>query len=404
MSFSQNWLLGVAGGIAAYKAPEIVRLLKQKGADVRVVLSGNASEFVTKMTLQALSGHPVHDELFDSVFEAAMGHIELAKWADQILIAPLSANRLAALAHGFADDLLSTLCLASNAPVWVAPAMNKQMWSHTATQENLAILQRRGVHCVGPDFGIQACGDIGWGRMLEPGDILEQIQVKMNAHKEDKDILAGLSLLITAGPTREYLDPVRFISNKSSGKMGYALASAARDMGANVTLISGPVSLVVPEGITVISVESAQQMYKAVMDASRGVDIVIGCAAVADFGFQEQFKQKIKKHPDHDEYPVVLLKNPDIMSAVAHQENRPFCVGFAAETENFRHNAKEKLQRKKLDMIALNDISQSAIGFDADDNQLTVFSATEEYVIPRASKYEVARLLLKKIREVACKK
>lgn len=404
MSFAQNWILGVTGGIAAYKAPEIVRLLKQKGADVRVVFSKGASEFVTKMTLQALCGHPVHDQLFDPVFEAAMGHIELAKWADQILIAPLSANRLAALAHGFADDLLSTLCLASTAPVWVAPAMNQQMWSHAATQANIDTLQRRGVHCVGPDFGIQACGDIGWGRMLEPNDILSYIHTKMSESQVEKDLLAGLSILITAGPTREYLDPVRFMTNKSSGKMGYALASAARDMGAAVTLISGPVQLATPSGVKMISVESAKQMYAQVMEASRGVDIVIGCAAVADFGFQEQFDQKIKKHPDHDDYPVILLKNPDIMSAVAHQENRPFCVGFAAETENFRHNAKEKLHRKKLDMIALNDVSQSDIGFDADENQLIVLSATEEYIISKAPKYEVACLLLKKIREVACKK
>lgn len=403
--FRKNWIIGVTGGIAAYKTPELIRLLKRAGAEVRVVLSPSAEQFVTKLTLQAVSGHAVYDQLFDHSFEAAMGHIELAKWADHILIAPLSANRLAALAHGFADDLLTTLCLATNAQLWGAPAMNQAMWAHPATQANLEILQARGMVCLGPESGEQACGDVGLGRMMEPSTIMSVLSCheKLNATAQQSDslpIFRGMRILITAGPTREYLDPVRYLSNKSSGKMGYAIAEAACDFGAEVILISGPTALAPPSGATVISVESAQEMYQQVMEFGRSVDIVIGCAAVADYRFEEQYAQKIKKTTTEDHLSITLVKNPDILLSLCQQKNRPFCVGFAAETHDTESLAIEKMRRKDLDMIALNDVSCTDIGFESDINALTVFTQTEKMLIEKAPKYQVAHQLLKKIREV----
>lgn len=402
MMFSQKrWLVGVTGGIAAYKTPELIRLLRQAGAEVRVVMSAGAKEFVTQMTLQAVSGQPVHEHLFDPAFEAAMGHISLAKWADNILIAPLSANRLAALAHGFADDLLTTLCLASRAKVWVAPAMNHQMWSHPSTQQNVELLTQRGVQILGPEYGEQACGDVGWGRMLAPEAILDSIQgiIAGGSDSNSASLLEGLNLLITAGPTREYLDPIRYMSNRSSGKMGYALAKAARDLGAKVTLITGPVSLQHPEGVLAIPVESAQSMFDQVAKHAPNTDIFISCAAVADFRFEETSHQKIKKHPDQEKLTLHLVKNPDILGYIAEQEKRPFCVGFAAETHHATDFAQDKLKRKNLDMIALNEVNHADIGFDSEDNQLTLFSARETCAISKAPKYDVAIQLLKKIRD-----
>lgn len=395
-----NWLLGVTGGIAAYKTPELVRMLKNAcHFDVRVVMSSGAKEFVTPMTLQAVSGHPTYEKLFDKDFEAAMGHISLAKWADNILIAPCSANRLAALAQGFADDLLSTLCLATKANIWIAPAMNQQMWAHPSVQRNVDILKQQGAYILGPECGAQACGDYGWGRMLEPEQIILSIQQNQPRHLANKLIFEKKHILITAGPTREYLDPVRFLSNKSSGKMGFALAQAAKDLGAKVTLVSGPVHLNAPEGVNIIRVESAEQMYNAVMSVSQP-DIFVSCAAVADFKFEEIYEHKIKKQQERNGiYPFCLVKNIDILSAVAAQENKPFCVGFAAETQNIDMFAREKLIHKKIDMIAVNDVSKADIGFDSDDNQLNVLTLTGQHIIPKASKYQVAVQLLKNIRE-----
>jgi len=395
-----NWLLGVTGGIAAYKTPELVRMLRGLcHFDVRVVMSSNAKEFVAPMTLQAVSGNPTYEQLFDKDFEAAMGHISLAKWADNILIAPCSANRLAALAQGFADDLLSTLCLATKAKIWVAPAMNKQMWAHPSVQRNVDILKQQGVRILGPGHGIQACGDYGWGRMLEPEQIMQAIQQSELQNPAEKLIFEKKHILITAGPTREYLDPVRFLSNKSSGKMGFALAQAAKDLGANVTLVSGPVHLNAPEGVDIIRIESADQMHKAVMSVPKP-DIFISCAAVADFKFEEVHEQKIKKQKEYNGvYTFSLVKNIDILSAVAAQENKPFCVGFAAETQNIVAFAREKLIDKKIDMIAVNDVSKTEIGFDSDDNQLNILTLKGQYLIPQNNKYQVALQLLKNIRE-----
>ncbi|MBI2790612.1 MAG: bifunctional phosphopantothenoylcysteine decarboxylase/phosphopantothenate--cysteine ligase CoaBC [Gammaproteobacteria bacterium] len=390
-----NWIIGITGGIAAYKTPELVRLLKRQGASVRVVLSQGAKAFVTPMTLQALTGNPVYSELLDTDFEAAMGHIELAKWADAILIAPASANRIAALAHGMADDLLTTLCLASSAPLYVAPAMNQQMWHHPATQANLAILQERGVTILGPDEGEQACGDIGMGRMMEPEVLYHHLNTTF---LENKSPLHQKRILITAGPTREAIDPVRYISNRSSGKMGFALAQAAINVGAKVTLISGPVALKTPVGVERVDVTTAQEMLDKVMKNISNADIFISAAAVADFQVEEQSVHKIKKE-SLNQFELKLIPTPDILAHVAKLPQRPYCVGFAAETQNLEANAKKKLIDKKLDLIALNDVSKSDIGFDVDANQLTVISPEESYIIPKASKFQVAVKLLDIISE-----
>ena len=330
-------LLGITGGIAAYKTPDLVRKLTALGAQVRCVMSASAAEFVSPLALQAVSGHPVGDDLLDRNAEAAMGHIELAKWADKVLIAPTTANFMAKLAHGLADDLLSTLCLATSAPIYIAPAMNQQMWHAKATQANLGVLQQRGVTILGPAPGEQACGDVGLGRMLEPVDI-----ANMLAQSSMEPLLANRHIVITAGPTREEIDPVRFISNHSSGKMGYALASAAVALGAKVTLVSGPVNLPCPAGVDLVNVVSAEQMHSAVMKAvgatqsdtasnnmQPNCDIFIGCAAVADYKPQQKTEQKIKK--SDTELTLTFTRNPDILSDVAHLAQPPFTVGFAAE-------------------------------------------------------------------------
>jgi len=396
MTQIKQWLLGITGGIAAYKTPELVRLLKKRGLDVRVVLSQGAKAFVTPLTLQAVSANPVCSELLDADFEAAMGHIELARWADGILIAPLSANRLASLAHGFADDLLTTLCLATTAPIFVAPAMNRQMWEHPATQANLAIVKARGITILGPDWGEQACGEVGFGRMLEPATIVEQL-FSSSSPIASSPILQGLRLLITAGPTREAIDPVRYISNRSSGKMGLALAMAAKELGAQVTLVHGPIHQTLPSMKT-IAVTSANEMLAAVEQHIEDADIFISAAAVADFRAKEQSPHKIKKGTD-ESWQVTLVKNPDILARVAARKNRPFCVGFAAETEFPEENAKQKLTHKKIDLIAVNDVSREDIGFDTDDNALTVISHNTTHQIAKASKYHVAIKLLEIISE-----
>ncbi len=388
---AKKWILGISGGIAAYKTPELVRLLKKQGWEVRVVLSAGAKAFVTPMTLQAVSGEPVYSELFDADFEAAMGHIELARWATGIIIAPASANRIAALAHGMADDLLTTLCLATKAPIWVAPAMNQQMWHHSATQANIALLQQRGITILGPDWGEQACGDVGLGRMLEPAAIFDQLNATHSPILKDKHIV------ITAGPTREAIDPVRYLSNKSSGKMGFALAQAAIAMGAKVTLISGPVSLATPTSAKRIDVVSAKEMYDAVITQTSACDIFISAAAVSDYRV-EMALQKIKKSAQ-DSMTLQLIQNPDILATVAKLKKRPFCVGFAAETENIENNARRKLNEKELDLIAVNDVSREDIGFDVNTNALTVIGQNVNHHISKNTKDQVAMQLLTIISE-----
>lgn len=357
-------LLGVTGGIAAYKAADLVRRLKERGADVQVVMTAGAREFVTPLTFQALSGREVRTELWDSAAEAAMGHIELARWAELVLVAPASADFLARLAGGRADDLLATLCLATEAPVWVAPAMNRLMWSNAATRANAATLAARGVRLLGPASGEQACGETGPGRMLEPQEIADAVYAA-----ERGGALAGTHVVITAGPTREALDPVRFISNRSSGKMGYAVAEAARDAGARVTLVSGPVALATPPGVTRIDVESAEQMYEAVHAAIGDAQIYIGAAAVADYAPARCAGQKIKKTSDCLE--LSLTRSRDILASVAALPQRPFTVGFAAETNDVETHARDKLVRKQLDLIAANEVGAEK-AFDREDNALLV--------------------------------
>lgn len=385
---NKNVLLGISGGIAAYKTPDLVRKLKAAGANVRVVLTQSAKEFVSTLSLQAVSGLPVSDSLLDPAAEAAMGHIELAKWADIILIAPATANIMAKITHGIADDLLTTLCLATTAKMVMAPAMNQQMWAATATQANLATLKDRGVTMLGPDEGSQACGDVGAGRMLEPLEIVEQLCLPSTSAE-----FANKHIVITAGPTRENIDPVRYISNFSSGKMGYALAQAAVAMGAKVSLVSGPVNIKAPLGCDLINVNSAQQMLDAVESKSEQCDIFIACAAVADYRTADIADQKMKKTKD-DELTLTLVKNPDILATVAGKPGAPFTVGFAAETQDVAHYAKGKLERKKLNMIAANDVSDQSIGFNSDSNALTVFWQGGEQKLPTADKQTIARNLL----------
>lgn len=379
-------LLGVTGGIAAYKAAVLLRLLRNQGADVRVVMTQAACEFVTPLTFQALSGKPVHTELLDLEAEAAMGHIELARWADLVLVAPASANFIARFANGFADDLLSTLCLATNAPVLLAPAMNQQMWLNSATQENLEKVKTRGVGILGPAEGEQACGENGPGRMLEAEEI-----ALMTAKSFETNILSGSRVLVTAGPTREAIDPVRYISNRSSGKMGYAVAAAAIEAGADVALVSGPVNISEPERVSVTKVMSAMEMHNEVMKQISDIDIFISAAAVADYSLENIADQKIKK--SEDSLQLKLKKNPDILAAVSALENAPFSVGFAAETQNLETNAQIKLQSKKLDMIAANQVGESQ-GFDVDTNALTIYWKTGKKQFESAPKSRLARNLI----------
>jgi phosphopantothenoylcysteine decarboxylase/phosphopantothenate--cysteine ligase len=361
----QKILLGVSGGIAAYKACDLVRRLRDAGAEVRVVMTAGARQFVTPMTFQALSGHPVRAELWDPAAEAAMGHIELARWADQVLIAPASANSLARLAHGLADDLLSTVCLATSAPLAVAPAMNQQMWAHPATEANLATLVARGVRVLGPASGSQACGELGAGRLLEPHEIVAALVAGRAPGP-----LAGRRVVVSAGPTFEDLDPVRFLGNRSSGRMGFALAQAAAAAGAAVTLVAGPVHLPTPAGVQRIDVRSAQQMFAAVLPAVDGADAYIGAAAVADFRAAAVADAKIKKSSESPVPRLDLVQTPDILAAVAALPRRPFVVGFAAETGDVEAHARAKLERKRLDLICANRVGVAGAGFEADDNAL----------------------------------
>ena len=382
-------VLGVTGGISAYKAAFLVRLLRKNGANVRVVMTQSATKFVTPLTFQALSAKPVHTELLDLNTETAMGHIELAKWADLILIAPASANFIARYANGFAEDLLSTLCLATDSPVIIAPAMNQQMWRNQATQENLERINTRGITVVGPTAGVQACGDDGPGRMLEPEEI-----VVCTANMFQTNILTGSRLLVTAGPTREAIDPVRFLSNRSSGRMGYAVATAAAEAGADVTLISGPVDLAAIGIEKVIHVTSAEEMQESVMQRINNIDIFISAAAVADYRAQKISEQKIKK--SDDTYELIMKKNPDILAEVSALYDAPFTVGFAAETENLELNAQTKLHLKNLDMIAANQVDKK-LGIDCDENALTIFWKTGREKLPLAPKNKLARSLIKLI-------
>ena len=392
-------LIGISGGIAAYKSAELVRRLKERHAEVRVVMTESAKAFITPLTLQAVSGEPVSDALLDPAAEAGMGHIELAKWADLVLIAPASANTLARLRAGLADDLLTTLCLATPATLAVAPAMNQQMYRHPATQENLSVLAQRQTRIWGPAQGAQACGDVGPGRMLEPMELVALIEQHFALEfPPQTQPLAGIKLMLTAGPTREALDPVRFISNHSSGKMGFALAHAAARLGAEVTLVSGPVALATPTGVTRIDVESAAQMHAAVMQDIARQHIFIACAAVADYAPKTVAEHKIKK-TQSDAMVIELTKNPDIVADVAARENKPFTVGFAAETRDLEQYARDKLNRKKLDMIAANNVAAAGQGFNSDSNALTVLWPTGKTKLPLAGKSELAILLLTLIAE-----
>ncbi|ENU29271.1 bifunctional phosphopantothenoylcysteine decarboxylase/phosphopantothenate--cysteine ligase CoaBC [Acinetobacter sp. NIPH 1852] len=400
----KNIILAVTGGIAAYKSAILVRRLKDFGFDVRVVMTHGAQAFITPLTFQALSGNPVHTELLNPEAEAGMGHIELARWADLILVAPASCDSIAKFANGLADDLLSTLYLATKAPVWVAPAMNQQMWAAKATQRNLQTLVEDGVHVIMPDAGEQACGDVGLGRMPEPEDLARQVAAYFHkaqrAIAEKFGLLAGKRVTITAGPTREAIDPVRYISNHSTGKMGFALAAACYAAGAKVTLVAGPVSLDTPNGVQRINVSSAMQMLDVSMNQlADGCDIFIATAAVADYRVAQVAEHKIKKAGD--ELAVALVKNPDIVATIAQQQERPFMVGFAAETQNVEEYAAGKLVAKKLDMIACNDVSRPDIGFASDENAMTVFFAQSYHMkkreLEKASKQEISQQLVESI-------
>lgn len=386
-------LLGVTGGIAAYKSPDLVRRLREQGADVRVVMTPAAAKFVTPLTFQAVSGHPVRGSLWDEAAEAAMAHIELARWADVVLVAPATADFLARLAAGMADDLLATLCLVSDAPLCVAPAMNRVMWAHPATRDNLERLAARGVLVFGPSSGDQACGEIGAGRMLEPVELVAALQSGPGARSGP---LAGQRVLVTAGPTRESLDPVRYLSNRSSGKMGFAVAAAAARAGAEVVLVSGPVEIAPPPGVRLVKVESAAQMREAVQAELPGTALFISAAAVADYRPAQPAPQKIKKHSG--ELALELVRNPDILAEVAAGSPRPFVVGFAAETDNVEPNAQLKLEGKSLDMIAANRVGADC-GFDRDENALLVLWPGGREDLGCGTKSDLAERLLRLIAE-----
>ena len=390
LNFSnKNILLGVTGGIAAYKSAEIIRLFRKEGADVRVVMTESAKEFITPLTLQAVSGNEIHDSLLDVKAESAMGHIELAKWADIILIAPCTAETMAKITHGRADDLLGALILASTANIFIAPAMNMNMWLDKTTQDNYKKISSRGITFIGPADGEQACGDVGPGRMVEPDNILNLI-----ASSTKTGPLSGKVITITAGPTREQIDPVRFISNNSSGKMGYALAEAAIELGASVNLVSGPVSLNADKSINLHKVNSASEMSESVNKFMKSSDIFIGCAAVSDFKPLDYSSIKIKKE-DLVNPEIELEMNIDILSNVANTYKSSFVVGFAAETSDVANNAKKKLKTKNLDMIISNDVSDKSIGFDVDENEVNVITLNETIFLKRDKKIRIAREILK---------
>jgi phosphopantothenoylcysteine decarboxylase/phosphopantothenate--cysteine ligase len=382
-------VLGVTGGIAAYKAAELVRRLRDAGAEVRVVMSRGAMAFVTPLTFQAVSGNPVHTDLLDEKAEAGMGHIELARWADQVLVAPATANFMARLAHGMAEDLLSTLCLATSAPVAIAPAMNQQMWSNVATQANRELLTERGIRLIGPASGSQACGETGPGRMVEPAELLEALS------PDRPPLLAGQHVVVTAGPTYEDIDPVRFIGNRSSGRMGFAIADAAAEAGARVSLVAGPVRLETPEGVERRDVRTAQEMHDAALELAASAQVFISVAAVADYRPARPAAQKIKKGLPKQK--IELISNPDIVADVAKMKNRPFTVGFAAETEKLREHALEKLSRKRLDMIAANQVGNEGSGFESEVNEILLITPDREQNLGKGSKKELARLLIEAI-------
>ncbi len=387
-------LLGITGGIAAYKSAELARLLTKQGHQVRVIMTDSAMEFITPLTLQALTNHPVHHALLDSNAEMGMGHIELARWAELILIAPATANFIAQLNAGIANDLLNTVCLATHAPLYIAPAMNMHMWAHPMTQQNIQEIQQKlgeKIQILGPASGEQACGDEGFGRMLEPVEILNLLNQK------SEPILQGIRILISAGPTQEAIDPVRYLSNRSSGKMGYSLAEKALELGAEVTLVSGPVALEAPKVAHFISVQSAAQMQQAVLEQAINTDIFISVAAVADYAVAEVAKEKIKKQSDT--LTLTLVKNEDIINTVANHAQRPFVVGFAAETDTLEAHAKDKLVRKNLDMIVANLVSANGLGFNAEENSVTLFYADKQKHFSTRKKSELAKDLLIAIKQ-----
>ena len=381
-------LLGVTGGIAAYKSADLVRRLQDAGAEVRVVMTAAAQEFITPLTMQALSGNPVHTTLLDPEAEAGMGHIQLARWADLVLVAPASADFIARLVQGQGDDLLTTVCLATAAPIALAPAMNQGMWRNASTQANVATLIERKVHLFGPAAGEQACGDVGPGRMLEPLALVDAA-----AGLFATGVLAGKKVVITAGPTREAIDPVRYISNHSSGKMGYALAQAAAEAGAKTVLISGPTQLAAPERVEFIAVTTAEEMLEASLAQANGCDVFIAAAAVADYRAARVAEQKIKKSVD-EKITLELVKNPDIVATIAGLERKPFTVGFAAESENLIAYAQQKLARKNLDLVIANNISVAGIGFNSDNNAVTLIDKTQQQDISPRSKQQLARELM----------
>jgi phosphopantothenoylcysteine decarboxylase/phosphopantothenate--cysteine ligase len=386
-----NIVLGITGGIAAYKTPELVRRLRERGGDVQIVMTQSAEEFVTATALQAVSGRPIRSNLWDKEAEAAMSHIELARWADVVLIAPATAEIMSRLAGGAAPDLLTTLCLATEAPIAIAPAMNHVMWSNPAVQSNRKLLEDRGMHILGPDHGDQACGESGAGRMLQPDDIASMVFGPELGNRKHSGKLVGRRVLVTAGPTREAIDPVRYITNRSSGKMGYAMARAAAALGADVTLISGPVNLSDPHNVEVTQVQTAQEMYDATHEHAGAADIFIAAAAVADYRPTDAADKKIKK--TEDTMTIELVKAPDILASVAALEDGPFTVGFAAETNNVREYALAKLDKKNLDMIVANRVG-SDCGFDRDENAAAVLWAGGEQTFPEADKTELAAQIM----------
>src|SRR5574337_176434 len=382
-------LLGITGGIAAYKCPDLVRRLRETGAEVQVVMTAGAQHFVTPLTLQAVSARPVRTELWDSHAESGMGHIELARWAELVLVAPATAGFLARLAHGHADDLLTTLCLATQSPITVVPAMNWVMWGNAVTQDNVRRLRERGVRILGPGEGELAEGEVGLGRMLDPAEIVAALAERALP-------LAGVRVLLTAGPTRELIDPVRYVSNRSSGKMGFAVARAAAEAGAQVTLVSGPAHLPTPRDVRRVDVETAAQMHKAVMEQVAAADIFLAAAAVSDYAPAKAASQKIKKR--RATLQLKLARTPDILAAVAARKHRPFSVGFAAETQNLEANARAKLQSKHLDLIVANWVGRGR-GFDTDDNALSVYWKGGGAELGRGPKLELARKLMQLIAE-----
>ena len=398
MLTNRNILLAITGGIAAYKCAELTRRLKDQGANVRIVMSEAAKAFITPLTMQAVSGNPISDDLLDPSAEAAMGHIELAKWADLILVAPASADSIARVNAGMANDLLTTVILASDAPLAIAPAMNQQMYRAQVTQENLSNLKRRGTLIWGPAQGEQACGDVGPGRMLEPMELVGKVceHFSQSEKQISQETLKGKTITITAGPTQEPLDPVRYISNHSSGKMGYAIAEAAIAAGATVNLISGKVAIAAPKDVNLVNVISALEMHQQALNLAPQSDIFIACAAVADYRPANLANQKIKKSAD--EMTITLVKNPDIVADVAAlTKNRPFTVGFAAETQDVEHYAKDKMQRKKLDMICANDVSVEGQGFNAEQNALNVFWHQGNELLPLNDKKRLGKDLVQLI-------